>query len=109
MFINKTLTARMAGGKHLSFRLYDKNTAFKDVPALYVFLDDQNHALYIGQTTELGTRLANHHKWYEASQKGFSVIGVCMDVPRSLLEEVERELIQTYRPVCNDILYSDMS
>lgn len=96
-----------AEGRTYNFEVYPKETRFKDVVALYVFLAPTlggYYPLYIGQTTELGTRLENHHKWSEAVRHGFAYIGVCRDVSILSLDLDERALIQRHRPPLNEAL-----
>ena len=91
------------------FDVYPKETKFKDVVCLYAFLSPVQggfKVLYIGQTTELGTRLANHHKWDEASRRGFEYVAVCTDVSLLGLDIEEESLIRRYSPECNQQLCS---
>ena len=96
-----------ANGRTYEFEVYPKETRFNDVMALYVFLAPAFGGylpLYIGQTTELGTRLENHHKWAEAVRYGFEYVGVCRDVTLLSLDFDERALIQRHRPLLNEAL-----
>lgn len=102
-------TIKLVGqnGHEYLFDVYPKQTTFDDVLCLYAFLTPVlggYHVLYIGQTIDLVQRLANHHKWVEASQHGFMYVAVCRDVTLLSLDADEENLIRHYSPVCNQQL-----
>ena len=101
------LDFKTVDGKKYKFNVYPKNTSFRDIVAIYAFLKHDAtgwYVLYIGQSTELGTRIANHNKWLEVNRLGCTHIGVCSKISLLSLDEVEKALIEFYRPRCNERL-----
>ena len=72
-----------AGGSKYSFKAYSTDTSFNDVSAVYIFTKrtvkdgkGSHSLLYIGETGELGTRIANHEKWDCVNSNGCNCICV---------------------------------
>lgn len=103
-----TLTFTGKNGRKYKFNVYPKDTKFKALPAVYAFLslcdDGRYRVLYIGKTDDLSTRFDGHHKWEEATRYGFKFIGVCTGVTLLSLDLDEANLIQMYRPRCNEVV-----
>lgn len=105
-----TFTETVAGTEY-TFRTYKKEEAssIQDENVIYLFLNVEElpthfeyKILYIGKTaTSVSTRMANHHKWDEASRKGFSHIAICKVDGRSL-DRIEDEFIETIDPPLNE-------
>lgn len=103
------LTFTGKDGRKYVFTVYPKDHSFDNQYGLYSFLahrQDGYHVLYIGQTINFSDRLRpTHHKWDEASTLGFNCLAVCTDgVSLLSLDDDEKNLIQAYRPVCNEEL-----
>lgn len=98
-----TLVVEDSHGYEYDFGLYSKDTQFKNVSAIYIFVKLQNgeyNPLYIGQSTELGTRLSNHEKKAELVRAGFTHYLV-RQFDESQLDEKEKSFIQQYSPEFN--------
>ena len=72
-----------AGGSEYSFTAYSADTSFNDVSAVYSFTKrtvkdgkGSHSFLYIGETGELGTRIASHEKWDCVNSHGCNCICV---------------------------------
>lgn len=95
-------------GTSYEFDTYTKDTQFYDVSAIYIFVkrDYKNgqyyqEALYVGETGELRTRIANHEKWPCVNRHGCTHISV-MRVPNKKERfRIETDLIHGLDPVCN--------
>ena len=98
-----TLVVKDSHGYEYDFELYSKDTQFKNVSAIYIFVKLQNGEyipLYIGQSTELGARLSNHEKKAELVRAGFTHYLV-RQFAESQLDEKEKSFIQQYTPKFN--------
>ncbi len=74
-----TLIFKTKSRGEFRFDVYDKSTNFKDLVALYAFMKYEAgrwYPLYIGQTTNLGNRIANHNKWPEVNRNGCTHVAV---------------------------------
>ena len=101
------------GNHKYQFVVYDLNGPEYNAPGVYIFSKGtpnvqggNNHQfLYIGQTDGLRDRLGpNHHKWLEALRHGMNYISVYVPYPVESHFDIERLLIQHYRPPLNDHL-----
>lgn len=103
-----SLTFRGKNGATYKFDVYPKNTRFNRGLALYSFLskgtDGKYRVLYIGKTTDMDERMSDHHKWDEATRHGFEYIAICRRVTLLSLDFAEANLIQNYRPRCNEVV-----
>lgn len=93
------------------FVVYDLNGPEYNAPGVYIFSKGtpnaqggNNHQfLYIGQTDGLRTRLGpNHNKWDEALRLGMNYIAVYVPYPIESIPNIERSLIEHFRPPLND-------
>ncbi len=82
-------------------------TNFKNVPGNYIFAYQSTagwHAVYIGQTNDLGARLANHEKLPVSMKAGAThILAHTNSVEADRLSE-EADLVATFQPRCNDLL-----
>lgn len=89
--------------------IYPIGASFKNKPGNYVFAKETSAGywspVYIGQTDDLGGRLANHEKEQIAKRHGATHIHahVNEDGERARLAE-ERDLIARWKPSCNEQL-----
>lgn len=57
--------------------------------------------LYIGQSSELGTRIASHEKWECVNNHGCTHINVMAVTGDQARLDAETDLIHKYDPICN--------
>lgn len=95
-----------ASGETYKFEAHNKDTEFEDVSAVYIFMKfTENNTfkiLYIGQTGELGTRIANHDKWTIANEHGCTHICVHETDSENDRWNIETDLIRKYNTPCNE-------
>jgi hypothetical protein len=97
-----------------TFNIYPVDTEFKDIGAVYVFTRAVSNSqggnvhsiLYVGQTSELGTRLSNHHKGDCVERNGANRICVRVTTNQNDRLVIEDDLCKRYQPTCNDQLVS---
>lgn len=95
-------------GTMYKFLVYPAYTKFRDVSAVYIFCTKSTYGLgfdysplYIGETGELGTRIANHEKWECVNSYGCTHICV-MTIPEKDRLAAETDLRHKYFTPCND-------
>ena len=101
-------------GKHkYQFVVYDLNGTAYNGQGVYIFSKGtpnaqggNNHQfLYIGETDELRDRLGpGHNKWNDALCQGMNYISVYVPFPVESRHNIEKELIQHFKPPLNDQL-----
>ena len=94
-----------ASGKTYTFTAYTLDTTFNEVGAVYIFTKQENRAytpLYIGQTDNLNRRISNHEKWPCVRQNGVNSICVLVENNQLSRVAIERDLLATRNPPCND-------
>lgn len=104
---NITMTGK--SGKRYAFVTYSKDhDKFEDVSAVYIFVKRFENAgkyhqvaLYIGETGELKTRLANHEKKPDVEKLGYTDISVMLVNGERERKDIETDLIKAKRPLCN--------
>ena len=98
-------TAPFKGGKaSYTFEVHPAEGTFGDIGAVYIFSraeGELHEALYIGQTDELGTRIANHEKWPCVQQHDCNRICVLFRASESGRRAVESDLLAGSDPPCN--------
>lgn len=70
---------------------------------VYLFLRDKGsdyEVIYVGQSSDITTRLSNHERLPEANRLGMSHIAVAL-VPLRELDGVEKDLIGRFCPMMN--------
>ena len=97
-------------GSQYKFWIYPLGTAFKDSPGIYGWLKETApgtfRPVYFGQTGSLRDRHGgDHHKEAEVKRNGATHIcaRVTSGTEAQRLAE-EKDLIENYKPVCNDTL-----
>lgn len=93
-------------GKTYGYWIHPIGTAFKDEPGNYVFAKETQprrwRPLYIGQTSSLRDRLADHEKEACAKRNGATHIHAHVNTAGEDARRVEEsDLIQKWSPVCN--------
>lgn len=104
-----TITFNGKSGKQYTFNTYSKDTSFRDVSAVYIFTKracdsrgfDYYHALYIGESGQLGTRIATHEKWSLVNRYGCTHIAIMQVSGESNRLTAETDLIHGQNPPCN--------
>lgn len=105
-----TYTISGASGKQYTLDTYTKDTTFKDISAVYIFTKRYKgsqdkyfqDALYIGESAELGTRIANHEKWPCVNRNGCTHISIMQISGETARENAETDLRNGNTTPCND-------
>ena len=93
-------------GKKYGYWIYPIGTAFKDEPGNYIYATETSpkewQPVYIGQTSSLNDRLADHEKEACAKRNGATHIHahITSGGESKRLEE-ESDLIAKWNPACN--------
>lgn len=98
-----TISAKGNSGRIYAFDLYPFDTTFRAIGAVYLFLMDRV-VLYVGKTKDLSNRMSGHHKESEARRLGANRIGVLQLVSERDRDLIERDLIASHKPRCNELL-----
>ena len=109
--LNATLTLEGKSGKSYKFKLFDENTKFKSISAVYLFTkraENDNGGfshkyVYIGQAKDLSQRFDNHHKAKCIANNKANCIGV-HSCEESELDEIEKDLLLNNKTKCNEKL-----
>lgn len=100
------ITAQGASNNSYRFEVYPHNTTFNDIGAVYIFAKkngSQYEPLYIGESGELGKRIANHEKMPRALAHGCNCICVHQEPNYQTRLDKETDLRRAYpNTVCND-------
>ncbi|WP_165177537.1 hypothetical protein [Desulfovibrio sp. ZJ369] len=97
-------------GDGYQFNIYKSDTNFRNISAVYIFCkatidNDLNlmlAPLYIGETDELGDRIAKHEKLECVIFEGCTHICIKAVSGRKTRLEVEKDLRHNYPTPCND-------
>ena len=93
-------------GSKWQFEVYPLSTTWNHVPSVYVvarLTPERRYAiLYVGQTEDIADRLSNHHKEHCFRRNGWTHILVHQESSERTRRLIEADLIQKYRPACND-------
>ncbi len=98
-----------ANGEGYAFEVYNSSGSFNDVSCVYIFTKRTvengkgNHKfLYIGETGELGTRMANHEKWGCVDSHGCNCICVHRVENETARLDIETKFRNAHKTPCND-------
>lgn len=96
-------------GKTYTFRVYNKDTQFRNIGAVYIFVklvsrkdNISSRALYIGETENLCERIENHEKWECVLKHGCTHICVMAVKDREERLAIETDLRHKYETYCNN-------
>ena len=94
-------------GKQYTYWIHPIGTEFKDEPGNYIYAKDNTPsgwaAVYIGETSSLKDRLANHEKEPCAKKNGASHVHAhTQSGGEPIRRAEEKDLIENHHPVCND-------
>lgn len=95
-----------ANGKTYSFYVHSKYVDFSgyaNKSGVYLFLRDKGpdyEVIYVGQSSDIATRLSNHERLHEANRLCVSHVAVAL-VPMCELDAVEKDLISRFGPIMN--------
>ncbi|MGL4388192.1 MAG: GIY-YIG nuclease family protein [Brevinema sp.] len=107
--MSQTCNWKGASGKNYKFNVYEKGENFNDVTCIYVYsyVNSNNKwkAVYVGQTTQLKTRISQHANSDSDTDKcirksNFTHIHV-YQVPSNSLDSIETDLLKQYTWSCN--------
>jgi hypothetical protein len=95
-------------GKEYEYRIYPFAAAFRPLPGNYVYAkqlaDGDWVPIYIAQTRDLHQRLEGHVKLEDAIANGATHLHAHYDTAgQSARCSEERDLIERWHPVCNDV------
>lgn len=98
-----SINAKGQSGQLYSFEMFPFETKFNPVSAVYMFLKDAT-ALYIGKAKDLSNRMSDHHKEDKARRLGANRIAVLQVRTEVERDRIERDLIASHKPACNEQL-----
>jgi len=91
-------------GMH-AFHVLSMEADWNDEPGVYIFAGIQAdalwHAYYVGITDSFKSRLQNHEHWVPAQKLGASHVHALVVPLEATREQIEQDLIATYRPYLN--------
>jgi hypothetical protein len=97
-----------SNGTNYAYKVFHPSASWNDVPGNYIFAKRVQSgrwiALYIGETESLRARLTpSHEKWTNALRDGMTHIHAhTSNVLKSVRSGEELNLVQNYRPPCNN-------
>ena len=94
------------------FGVHHHHETWRSVPGIYIFAglvkDRRGNSAwrpyYVGQTSNLADRIPNHERWIEAKRKGATHVHARVETNNYLRFMIEKELIQQYKPLLNDLI-----
>jgi predicted GIY-YIG superfamily endonuclease len=104
-----TMDWKGKSGRTYPFEIWTKNTQFYEVECIYIYTKLENdgwQCLYVGQTSQLATRLQQHANGDSDSDKciqksGATHIHVHQKSPESARFDEETDIRNNYRWSCN--------
>ena len=98
-----------ASGKKYGYWIHPIGTLFQDTPGNYIYAKETQQRrwkpVYIGQTSSLRDRLANHEKETCAKRNGATHIHAHTNSNSETTRRAEEsDLISRWKPVCNEQL-----
>jgi hypothetical protein len=92
-------------GVEYTYYIYKWETTFKAEPGNYCFAKETKPnfytPLYFGETGDLSTRFADHHKWDCAERQGATHIHVHTNSVEKVRRAEEADLVAKWSPPCN--------
>ena len=94
-----------ASGRKYQFEAYPLNTPFRNVGGVYIFTSGSRYTpIYVGKTQSLASRIPGHNKIPCLRRHRVNAICVRGENRASFRSQIERDLIRSYQPPCNDRL-----
>ena len=98
-------------GKEYPYEIYSLDTTFRPLPGNYIYArqltDGDWSPIYIAQTRDLHQRLEGHVKLADAIANGATHLHAHYDTKgQSARCSEEHDLVERWRPVCNDAFVS---
>lgn len=93
-----------ASGKAYDFEAYPWNSTWNSVAVVYVVLRQEGtrlQVLYVGETSDLKQRMANHHRQACFDRHGKTHLAVVMETSPNRRTAIETDLMNSYSPPCN--------
>jgi len=105
-----TITLTGISGKKYDFNVYPFNTEFNLIGAIYYISKrtekqdggGSHSQIYIGHTSDMSERLDDHHKASCFKSNNANCISIYKEANKQLRLEIEQDLIDAYKPPCND-------
>lgn len=104
MASTQRVPATGGSGLEYTFEVYPIATRFPDIGTVYIFTKREGNgytALYIGQTAELGTRIATHEQWGCVSLHGVDSICIYRMNNEATRRRIESDLLAGIQTPCN--------
>ena len=102
-------TFKGRSGVEYTFEVYDSQTSFNEGSAIYIFTlrtvtgtKGEHRLLYIGESAQLGTRIASHEKWSCVTKHGCNCICVLIVSNDERRKAIEQDLRSGNQTPCND-------
>jgi hypothetical protein len=98
-------------GHEYPYEIYAVDTAFRPLPGIYIYAKQSEDGswipIYIAQTRDLHQRLEGHVKREDAMANGATHLHAHYDTAGQAARcTEERDLIQRWQPVCNEVFQS---
>lgn len=79
------------------------NSILPSTPGVYIIVDSQNQAIYIGQTHDLEDRIADYRRDFTHCMHGYGPARILFEQIAGQADRLAREaqLIAQYQPPCN--------
>lgn len=106
-----TIIHKGRSGKKYTFKLYLIGTKFNKVGAVYYIgkrmkkpnINSYTYKdIYFGETSDLSTRFESHHKQSCFDTNNANAIGVFREGNEAKRKNIERDILQSYLPSCNE-------
>ena len=98
-------------GNKYNFDVYPSNTSWNDGFACVYYISKRVHksdgtgnhtAIYVGETSDLKDRLANHHKQSCFDGHDYNAVSIHQPSNEQSRLQIESDLISALGPPCND-------
>lgn len=106
-----TITYKGVSGKEYTFDVFDLNSTWNEVAAIYLVTHAysegskiMHNAIYVGQTDNLKQRFADHHKQPCFNSKNANRLCVIRENNEAVRLVAENDLIRGIMPPCNDTI-----
>ena len=83
------------------YEVYPVDHEFPAVPGNYIFVNNEQHPIYAGQTSNLSKRLDDHHKTRCIDRHGATYIHAHANGDEQARLDEEADIIRKHQPLCN--------